>query len=131
MRCLPTTSSIGTDEMSGGAKATIRLNSPLMQQLDRLAAESRREHAVEAGRRPAALQVAEHDRPRLLAGQFLERRRDAVAGAAQALGAAEAAAWMSEVLPPIGLAPSATTMIEKYAPQASRSLICCATFVMS
>ena len=41
------------------------------------------------------------------------------------------AAWMSDVLPPSGLAPSATTMIEKYAPQASRSLICCATFLMS
>jgi len=36
-------------------------------ELDRLAAKARRQHAIEARRRAATLQVAEHDRPRFLA----------------------------------------------------------------
>ena len=63
----PTTSSSGRATMSGGSNATIVPNSPLRDQLDGLAAETRRQHAIEARRRAAALQVAEHDRPRLLA----------------------------------------------------------------
>ena len=47
----------------------------LLDQLDRLAAEARRQHAIEAGRRAAALQVAEHHRPRFLPGLALRAPR--------------------------------------------------------
>ena len=54
-------------------------------QLHRLGAEPRRQHAIEAGRRAAPLQVTEHDRPRFLARLPGERFADLRADAAEPL----------------------------------------------
>ena len=56
------------------------------EEFDSLAAKPCREDAIEARRGSAALQVAEHDGPRLLPRQQLERLRNTMAGAAETLG---------------------------------------------
>ena len=71
--------------MSGGANATIVAELALLDEFHRLGAEARRQHAIEAGRRAAPLQVTEHHRPRFLARLPGERLTDLRADAAQAL----------------------------------------------
>ena len=90
VRVLPTMSSSGTDPIDGRLEGDHPVRLAPHQQLHRLAAEPRREHAIERRRRAAALQVAQHDRARFLARHLFQRRRDAMAHAAQALGAADA-----------------------------------------
>ena len=57
----PTTSSSAPRDDVGRSERHHRAELALHHQLDRPAAESRREQAIEARRRAAALQVAEHD----------------------------------------------------------------------
>ena len=71
--------------MSGGANATIVAELAAPDELHRLGAEPRRQHAIEAGRRAAPLQVTEHDRPRLLPRLLRQRLADLRADAAQPL----------------------------------------------
>ena len=66
-------------------KGDHRAKFSLLRELDRFAAESRGQHAIEAGRRPAALQVPEHDRTRFLSGFRRQRAADGRADAAQTL----------------------------------------------
>src|SRR6185436_17730507 len=62
-----------------------RAEAALLDQLDGLAAEARREDAIEARRRAAALQVAEDDAARLLLRLLGNRRAELRADAAEPL----------------------------------------------
>src|SRR6185437_13319625 len=55
-----------------------------VRRIDRVQAEAGRQHAVERGRRAAALDVAEHGRPRLLSGAPLDLALEPVGDAAEA-----------------------------------------------
>ena len=59
------------------------------EQFDSLAAKPCREHAIEARRRTAALQVAEHDGSCLLPRQQFERLRNTMARATETLGTSD------------------------------------------
>ncbi len=96
------------------------------------AAESRGEQAIVAGGHAAALEVAEHQRARLLAGELLKLVRHPARDAADApvLTRHRRARW-SIPFRPSARAPSATTTIENRRPDRSRALILSHTFASS
>ena len=72
----------------GRGKRDHRVELTLLDQFHGFAAEAGGQHAVEAGRRAAALQVTEDDRSRFLAGLVMERLTDSRPHAAEPLGVA-------------------------------------------
>ena len=78
-------------------------------------AEARGQHAVERGRRAAALDVAEHGGARLEAGALLDLALEPLADPAEPLVAELVASRRrpTSIVPSAGVAPSATTTIEK------------------
>ena len=99
--------------MSVPRRAVIVPQRPALGGVDRVQAEAGGEDTVEGGRGAAALDVAEHGRPRLFAGAALDLALQPVADPAQAHVAEGVApiAVLGAGMPPTGSAPSATTMI--------------------
>ena len=110
----PTASTSGTRTISPACSATICAERAVVHGVDGGDAEPGGQHAVERGRRAAALDVAEDRHPGLEAGARLDLVGERVADAAEPHVAElrRPRPTRSAIVPSFGAAPSATTTID-------------------
>ena len=115
MRRSATASESGTSSIRVPRSAGIDAPARLVRGVHRGEPEAGGQHAVERGRRAAALDVAEHGGARLEAGALLDLALEPLPDPAEPRVAelVLAGGHQSPSCPPAGTAPSATTTIEK------------------